>query len=225
MDFSLYRTLIPYSPLGSDLNVTSPLISSESVIFCMDEMQSEIRDNVNGDQQPLNQFLQELFYSPATVRTQLIREPKAVFLELGAFPFIGAGTSLNYLKSQEILSKELSQDEGNNTPSTLNVISDPEMIVTAVGFHDLVHRHINKIIGRMGYLFHLGNATEEYRLWEILVPGDSDNHKRDSYRTIQRLLKMILNTSPSLEHAIHSLKTSLQTIICCNEGSNGALNE
>lgn len=230
MDFSLYRTFYPYSPLGSgDLDVTSPLISSESVIFCMDEMQSEIKDNVNEDQQPLNQFLQELFYSSATMRTQLIREPKAVFLELGTFPFIGAGTSLNYLKSQEILSKELSQDdwiadfEGNNTPATLDVISEPEMIVTAVGFHDLIHRHIQKIIDRMGYLFHLGKAAEEYHLWELLVPGDSDDSKRDSYRTIQRLLYMLLDTAPSLGHAIQSLKRFLQEIICCNEGPNGAL--
>lgn len=218
--YFFYDRALPWCPFLSRIldDATSSLIPPERVIFCMDEMQSEIRDDVNVDQQPLTPFLRGLLHWEDTERTQIISTPNGISFQMEFFPFIGAGTSLNYLKTLEILSEK-------NEPSALDKISEPQMIVTADGFHDLVHRHIHKIIGRMGYLYHLGSATEEYSLWELLVPGDSGDDKRDSYRTIQRLLEMKLITSSSLKDAIHSLKTSLQTIICCSKEPNGDPNE
>ena len=180
-----------------------------SEIFCLDEMQCEIAS--------------ERSQSGINSLTLLL-----VALPSGSL-FIGAGTSLQFLQCQNIFLRWLTPgswilpEEAFSEP---RFIEDFDGVTSDDQFHTLCHRHIDKLVSRMGYLLHLGGATEHYELWMILTPGDSNDQKLDFYQRFTNFLKTEMNLQQiSLQDAVSRLAMTLKTTICSSKDLAGSLTE
>jgi hypothetical protein len=193
-----------------------PEWSAEVYAFCLDEMQCEIPESrIEMQDGPMHRLLEEIPRAALDRRNPLIQQ----------HAFIGSGTSLKIFECNNILSGYLRQeaesirglDEAARKIPEIVPIGNLKTISKGEEFHSLFHRHIRKLISRMGYLFHVEKTTERYKLWRLLAPGDSDQAKESFYKYIRNYLeKEIKSGRCSLEVAVSIVTASLEKIMCCD---------
>jgi hypothetical protein len=188
-----------------------PDTSHLHVVFCLDEMQCEMVDGETT--QPLDSFLNSIpVQSDETTLTNQ--------------PLIGAGTSLQYQKCANIIGGQRRWLVEHSGPTAeVKPITDLKKILTDADFHDLCHRHVDKITERMVYLMALGAATTLHSLWNVLAPGETAAKKERFYKLVRRFVSTVAVQHGSNGHAmVEQSKAYLRHLICCNHEPPQILN-
>jgi len=212
--FKILLLIDTWSNISADVRVPT--------IFCLDEMQCEISDVDVGwpSHQPLDDFFGQM-----PIEQKNLQDYR--------HHFIGSGTSLQILKCKAIVSKhyalsgalEADAPEGQslsypNAKSGFKIVDNLMEIDNDDKFHKLCHRHVDKLISRIGYLVSLAEATDDCSLWKLLTPGADEAQKQNVYYSVKALLGAKVRSGQNLQDATRKLSLAFQTIICCGNTTN-----
>lgn len=201
------------------------LKSDAPPIFCFDEIQCELTD----ESVPLRAGEYRVMYRGRVPRTlddimeEIPRGSQGKFTNTKS-PFIGAGSSLQFLRCKDILSNNSSRLASPDLWSNINhvgvtVIDNLPTIANDCDFHELFHRYLGKLTSRMGYLYHLGRATERHKLWDLFATEDPESGVKDwkMYTKFHNLFEQFKKNNPnrSLVEIVVHLEGILRGRACC----------
>jgi hypothetical protein len=158
--------------------------------FCLDEAQCELNDDskLTQDKSPLDGLLKMV----------------NGWLPMGSEPyFVASGTALQLEKFQSVLERNVTNSwisaqihPGVRNMQTVDeeigiwqdykavVIDQFRVVDSDSDFDELLRSHAHRIVDKIGYLMHIGDAAQQYHLWDVFAIDSPNTTKEDFYQRL-----------------------------------------